>query len=220
MQRQWQCASVAARAHWKFQTRKAGRVTPLSSRSQVTSEAALPERQTACCGEREVFTRQRGKSVARRLIASDCDFGDAGASIQRRAALRGGLATQRVFTVEKSWKYERSTNQWHCIVIHEPKAQIINRQRFDAVRPHVGSPSPRIPLLQPINRLLHKPLISRTSQWRLPEHPRQIGRFVRRFVRRRFVRRFVRRFGQMSQSDGILTKLSESTDVREGLHRR
>ena len=28
------------------------------SHSQVTSEAALPERQTACCGEREVFTRQ------------------------------------------------------------------------------------------------------------------------------------------------------------------
>ena len=30
----------------------------LSSHSQVKSEAALPERQTACCGEREVFTRQ------------------------------------------------------------------------------------------------------------------------------------------------------------------
>jgi hypothetical protein len=50
---------------------------------------------------------------ARCLIASDCVFGEAGASIQRRAARRGGLATQRVFTVEKSWKYERSTNQWH-----------------------------------------------------------------------------------------------------------
>ena len=34
----------------------------LSSHSQVKSEAALPERQTACCGEREVFTRQDSRS--------------------------------------------------------------------------------------------------------------------------------------------------------------
>ena len=30
----------------------------LASHSHVSSEAALPERQTACCGERVVFTHQ------------------------------------------------------------------------------------------------------------------------------------------------------------------
>jgi len=52
----------------------------------VTSEAALPERQTACCGEKEVFTRQLSEYLGR---AGRAGVWTRGINLPRREGLRG-----------------------------------------------------------------------------------------------------------------------------------